>query len=432
MFPGNNLGDLEFTPKPEYLSAGLPTPDLGRAEVRPHRRARDRRDGPRRGQEALRAVAVDPRHRARRRRGRHPRDGGPRHRRDDRRTARTPIVADGGPAPARRPSSDVLKKTIIYFTLPNPDGWRRGSISTRAASSSSATTATASTPTATGPTSATRSAATPAAPSPRRARVSASTSDVRDEARPQFAAGDDLHGQPFADALSYTLMPHGRHDFGKDTRIRETAKLDQPRAVRGDQVVADHPGQRPAASAAARRCVPGALGDACAQIYAQTWGSVYDTINYTTTGALGDWFDSRDRASTPTASTTRCRSRTSTRTSSSTPQTEQLHVDGNKAIIYAHLAEISTRCRATFDAPGARATCQHAPQARRAAASSPAPPPGTKPQDDDRRRAGTRPARRPTVVPFEVKRTPTDLQRRPARRRHRAERPGRRHGRHDA
>ena len=24
--------------------------------------------------------------------------------------------------------ADVLKKTIIYFTYPNPDGWRRGSV----------------------------------------------------------------------------------------------------------------------------------------------------------------------------------------------------------------------------------------------------------------------------------------------------------------
>ena len=40
----------------------------------------------------------------------------------------------------------------------------------------------------------------------------------------QFAAGDDLHGQPFADALSYTLLPHGKHDYAKNLRIRETAK----------------------------------------------------------------------------------------------------------------------------------------------------------------------------------------------------------------
>src|SRR5918999_5312929 len=30
MFPGNNLTTLEFTPKPEYVSAGLPTTTLDR------------------------------------------------------------------------------------------------------------------------------------------------------------------------------------------------------------------------------------------------------------------------------------------------------------------------------------------------------------------------------------------------------------------
>ena len=59
-----------------------------------------------------------------------------------------------------RRSRDVLKKMVIYFAYPNPDGWRRGSVSS-AASSSSATTATASTSTATGPTSASASARTP-------------------------------------------------------------------------------------------------------------------------------------------------------------------------------------------------------------------------------------------------------------------------------
>ena len=57
---------------------------------------------------------------------------------------------------------------------------------------------------------------------PRARRRSSTTSKSRPAA--QFAAGDDLHGQPFADALSYTLLPHGSHDFAKDLRIRETAK----------------------------------------------------------------------------------------------------------------------------------------------------------------------------------------------------------------
>ena len=83
-FPGNNLGKLEFTPKKEYQSAGLATTHARPQALGPDRRARHRRDGARQEQEALRAVAVDPRHRARGRRGRHAGDGGPRDRADGR------------------------------------------------------------------------------------------------------------------------------------------------------------------------------------------------------------------------------------------------------------------------------------------------------------------------------------------------------------
>ena len=62
-----------------------------------------------------------------------------------------------------------------------------------------------------------------ACPSPRRARWVSFYDDVRKNGG-QFAAGDDLHGQPFADALSYTLLPHGRHRYDKNQRIQETAK----------------------------------------------------------------------------------------------------------------------------------------------------------------------------------------------------------------
>ena len=36
------------------------------------------------------------------------------------------------------------------------------------------------------------------------------------------------------------------------------------------------------------------------------------------------------------------------------PHTEQLHVDGNKSIIYAHLARIINPVTGEFDAPGAK------------------------------------------------------------------------------
>ncbi len=61
------------------------------------------------------------------RRGRHPRRGGPDHRRHDRAQRRAGRLRER----ARRcaPSfARVLRESIIYFTYPNPDGWRRGSI----------------------------------------------------------------------------------------------------------------------------------------------------------------------------------------------------------------------------------------------------------------------------------------------------------------
>ena len=68
---------------------------------------------------------------------------------------------------------------------------------------------------------------------------------------------------------------------------------DPPRVREGAAVVADHRSPTTRRRAAVRRARrPARSATTCAQIYGQTWGTVYDTINYTTTGALGDWFDS--------------------------------------------------------------------------------------------------------------------------------------------
>ena len=102
-FPGNNLGKLEFTPQKEYQSAGLRDDHARPQAIGPDGRARDRRGRARQEQEALRAVAVDSRHRARGRRGRHAGDGGSRDR-ADRRDWRTSRSCRAMSRPARRPS----------------------------------------------------------------------------------------------------------------------------------------------------------------------------------------------------------------------------------------------------------------------------------------------------------------------------------------
>ena len=260
-------------------------------EVRPDRRPRHRRDGARRGQEALRAVAVDPRHRARRRRGRHARDGGPRHRaaRPGWRPSRScpSDVKAGAPTFA-----DVLKKTIIYFTYPNPDGWRRGSV--------------------------TEGGVFFQRYNGNGVDLNRDWPDIGFSFRPYSGLSEPesrgavvllratSRSRPARSSRPATTCTASRSPTRSPTRCSRTAARlrqgpahprdgedDPPRLREGAAVVADRAAERRAAGR--RRAVRAerrGRATMCAQIYGQTWGTVYDTINYTTTGALGDWFDS--------------------------------------------------------------------------------------------------------------------------------------------
>jgi hypothetical protein len=329
VFAGNNL-PLEYDPKPEYKSAGLPTTSLSRASndlivvrvtdesvpdagkkryalsLSIHGIERAGVEGGTRAMEDLVTAATTGR-------------------------SNSPVVADG-------PSfADVLKKTVIYFTYPNPDGWERGSVtdggfffqryngngvdvnrdwpdigfSFRPYSGLS---------------------------EPESRALSAYFGDVEGSSG-QFAAGDDLHGQPEADALSYTLLPHGSHNFEKDQRIRQTAiAIHNASAEALDWSPIIQPNDAPRGGGVP--CAPdGPTGTACAQIYGQTWGTVYDTINYTTTGALGDYFDSSIGVGADGIDNEMSFSHLD-KNIIFEPQTEQLHVAGNKALIFAHLAQL--------------------------------------------------------------------------------------------
>jgi hypothetical protein len=219
-----------------------------------------------------------------------------------------------------------------------------------------------------------------------------------------FSAGDDLHGQPEADALSYTLLPHGRHKYAKNVRIQETAKAINKSTydrIKWSPIVQDndqpHGGGAP--------CSPDVLGTACAKIYAQTWGSVYDTINYTTTGALGDWFDSAVGLKADGIDNEMSFSHLD-KNINFDPHTEQLHVDGNKALIYAHLANIiSPPANGVFDVGGRKGYVPNQRLKRAATQSQPEAPAGSVPQDDDDA-GGPQPVPGSANFPFTVKKGP--------------------------
>ena len=137
---GDGSDCTSSTSNADLCSAGLPqsgVPSRPRA-VRPLPAARDRRARARGRQEALRLPALDPRHRARRRRGGRPRGRGPRHlgglrggHRD-----RPGHLREGGSAsrtrssrrrrPRASPPARRCSRSAVYFVFANPDGWRRG------------------------------------------------------------------------------------------------------------------------------------------------------------------------------------------------------------------------------------------------------------------------------------------------------------------
>jgi hypothetical protein len=376
--PGNNLAP-EWDPKPEYESAGLPRPDLSRlkSDVIVVRVTDEAVPDTFKKRYAL-SLSIHGIERA-------GAEGGIRAM-EDLVTAATTDRLDAPVVPkevkAGAPSfRATLQNSIIYFTFPNPDGWRRGSMSIddnaeggvffqryngngvdvnrdwpdigfgyRYYSGLS---------------------------EPESRALSNFFSEVRRNGGP-FHAGDDLHGQAEDDALSFTLMPHGRHDYAKDLRIREASKRinrAQYHATKWSPIIQENDQPRGGGPG----CAPGAIGPTCAKIYAQTWGSVYDTINYTTTGALGDWFDSMVGLQADGIDNEMSFSHLDKNTIFE-PQTEQLHVAGNKAIIYSHVTELLDPPMGTFDAPGTKAYVPNARLKRAEQDLQGGPPPGTSPQ----------------------------------------------------
>jgi len=374
-FAGNTL-PLEFTPDPDYISAGTPTSTLERAKHQLYIvRVTDESVPDKDKKRYALSLSIHGIERA-------GIEGGVRAM-EDLITAATTVV-DGKPRTeqpilttkdigvASPTFGDVLKKSIVYFTFPNPDGWARGSVgdggfnfqryngngvdlnrdfedigySFRPYSSLS---------------------------EPESIALTNVYREIRKKGG-EFAAGDDLHGQLNADSFSYTLLPHGSHDFAKNNRLLQAAKTINkvqsdvlgwsPLITQGDQ---------------ATGCDPAGQG-ACQQVPGQTYGTVYDTIQYTVTGAIGDFFDSTIGLNADGVDNEMSYSHLAPDIVYS-DQIEQLHVDGNAGLIYAHLAEILGGREFKVPAKGRKG---YVANPRVVGTNRPAAafPPGTKPQAD--------------------------------------------------
>lgn len=294
--------------------------------------------------------------------------------------------------------AEALRDSIVYFIFLNPDGWRRGSITELGLSyqhyNGNGMDLNRDWPDI-------GFAFRPYSPlsEPETRAFSSFFREIRVRTGERFGGAVDLHGQITADALSYTLIGHGRKDLGKDTRVRETTKAihrASEKALLWSPLITanDTPKEQ-------NGCEGAAGFEACAQMYGQTWGTVYDTINYTTTGAFGDWLDSLVGLDTDGLDNEMSFSHLAPDTAFD-KQIEQLHVDGNKALIYSQLAQVLDPPGVEFDADGAKGYVANRRLARAQGGSSEAPA-GTVAQEDVRGARGAPQTDGTIVFPIEVR-----------------------------
>jgi len=256
--------------------------------------------------------------------------------------AAAPACAQEGPFPKRileptdsgPTAGEVLRNGVVYFTLSNPDGWQRGELTEGGPFfqrfNGNGMDLNRDWPTI----GYTEAQYTPWSEPESRGfgkfldAVRARTASGR------FAGGIDLHGMLTARSFSFTLLGAGERDYRKnqltvDTGI--TTFRDSEERLTWSPLIAR-----------AGAC-PGELEEPVfggnVPMCSDQWGTVWDTINYQVTGSMGDWIDSPLGLDGVGIDNEMALSHL-TPNNLFDPQIEQLHVDGNKGLMYAQITTL--------------------------------------------------------------------------------------------
>lgn len=255
-------------------------------------------------------------------------------------------------------AGDALRRSAIYLIFPNPDGWRRGDAQNGVRFfqrfNGNGVDLNRDWPTI---------GFSFRPYTPWSEPESRSFGKVLKQIRPKWEGGIDLHGQLIDRAFSFTLLGAGEQDYAKNQRILQ--------AVKGAWADAE---QRLAWSPAIK---PNSAPKDDPRLYGVQWGTVWDTIAYTTTGSLGDWINSPLGLGGDGIDNEMSLSHISNCGTGSCfiPDAEQLHVDGNKSLIYSMVNYALKPEDTTFRVPGSVAYVR-SPKLVSNAGSAP-PPPGS-------------------------------------------------------
>jgi len=215
-------------------------------------------------------------------------------------------------------AGEVLKDSAIYFMFANPDGWRRGDPDNISRFyqryNGNGVDMNRDWPTI----GYTFEPYTPWSEPETR-----SFGEVLKGIRGTWDGGIDLHGQLVDRAFSFTLLGASERDYSKDQRILQTVKgawVDAEARLSWSPLI--KPNDAPADDQ---------------RLYGVLWGTVWDTIAYTTTGSLGDWIDSPLGLGADGIDNEMSLSHISNCGTGTCylEEAEQLHIDGNKSLVYA-------------------------------------------------------------------------------------------------
>ena len=243
-------------------------------------------------------------------------------------------------------TGDALKKAVVVFIMPNPDGWLRGDrFRDRVPGTSfyqryngNGVDVNRDWPTK----GWTFRPYTPASEPETKAfgTVLREMGPKDNKGNPQWSGGIDLHGQLVDRAFSFTLMGAGQHDYAKNQRILQV--------VKGAWEDAE------ARLAWSPLIKPNDADEGDPGVYGVQWGTVWDTIDYTITGGIGDWINSPIGLNADGIDNEMSFSHLSNCGIGTCfePDIEQLHVDGNKSLIYAEVNYNLKNENKTFDTKG--------------------------------------------------------------------------------
>lgn len=255
-------------------------------------------------------------------------------------------------APTDKPvpsAQETLERSVVYFIFPNPDGWARGQ--TAPAEFDDGAPNANYTPGAFFQryngngmdlnrdwpgTGYTYRPYTPASEPETRAYMEVlrgirSTISPDNPVGQRFAGGIDLHGQIDAPAFSFTLLGAGQRDFRKNF-----STVDQGLRTWEDQT-------------ARLEWSPyiGPVFDVADQ-----WGTVIDTIGYQVSGSLGDWIENEEVGLGAVGIDNEMSLSHLAPNNAFEPTLEQMHIDGNKGLIYSQLSSMLTEERFGYEPAG--------------------------------------------------------------------------------